>query len=320
MSITNDHVLNNKATQVNGTGKGIGGGIFAFTNTANARQTVIHNSTMSGNESAGFGGGIWNSVNLLVDQGSIISGNTAGTDGTNPVASQSGGGLYDNTSSNGCPGACTDVATLNKVTIINNTATGSGGGIYHGNLTGSGSLTMNFSRLAGNTATGSGSNFFEDHSVATITNNWWGTNAVATTITNSSGTPTFDPFIVLTHNATPGIIRINQSTTLTGDMSKDNHGSGVALTGNLNQIVGLPIAFDNPVLGTIPQAQPETLGNPVPTATATFNAGGTSGRGSARATVDQALISANSNLIASATEAATTVTITTVGAHNFAAN
>jgi uncharacterized repeat protein (TIGR01451 family) len=320
MSMTNSQVLNNNATQVNGTGKGIGGGIFTFTNTANSRQTVIHNSTISGNKSAGFGGGIWNSVNLLVDQGTVISGNTAGTDGTNPVATQSGGGLYDNTSSNGCPGACTDVATLNKVTIINNTATGSGGGIYHGNNTGGGSLTMNFSRLAGNTATTSGSNFFEDHSVATITNNWWGTNAVATTITNSSGTPTFDPFIVLTHNATPAIIRINQSTTLTGDMSKDNHGIGAALTGNLNQIVGLPITFDNAVLGTIPQAQPETLGNPVPTATATFNAGGTSGRGSARATVDQALVGANSNLIASATEAATTVTITTVGAHNFATN
>src|SRR4029077_5342690 len=43
------------------------------------------------------------------------------------------------------------------------------------------------------------------------------------------------------------------------------------------------------------------------------------GRGSAHATVDQAVVSANSNLIASATEVSTTATITTVGKHNFAA-
>ena len=73
------------------------------------------------------------------------------------------------------------------------------------------------------------------------------------------------------------------------------------------------------MLGTIPQAQPETL-NASAQATATFNAGGTGGRGSADATVDQAVVGANSNLIASATEAGTTATITTVGVHNFAAN
>ncbi len=83
-------------------------------------------------------------------------------------------------------------------------------------------------------------------------------------------------------------------------------------------LAGLPITFDNPVLGSIPQAQPETLSASA-TATATFNAGGTSGRGSANATVDQAVVGANSNLIASATEVSTTATITTVGKHNFTA-
>src|SRR5262249_36087255 len=168
-SLTNTKVLNNKATQINGTGKGIGGGIFTFTNTPSSRQTVIHGSTISGNKSAGFGAGIWNSVNLLVDQDSDITGNTAGTDGVNPIAGQSGGGLYDNTSNNGWPGACTDTATLTKVTITGNTATDKGGGIYHGNNTGGGSLTMSFSRLTGNTATTSGTNLFEDHSTVTVT-------------------------------------------------------------------------------------------------------------------------------------------------------
>jgi uncharacterized repeat protein (TIGR01451 family) len=325
-SLTNTKILNNKATQVNGTGKGIGGGIFTFTNTPNSRQTVIHGGAISGNKSAGFGGGIFNSVNLLIDQGTVISGNTAGTDGTNPVAGQHGGGLYDNTTSNGCPGACTDVATLSKVTITGNTASGSGGGIYHGNNTGGGSLTMSFSRLAGNSATTSGSNLFEDHSVATVTNNWWGTNAAATTINTSGGTTTFSPFIVLTHNANanpaviPGsnaVIRINGNANLLGDMSTDSLGASIALA-NLDRIVGLPITFDNATLGAIPGSPVNTTLNANAQATATFNAGGASGRGSAHATVDQAVVSANSNLIASATEAGTTVTITTVGKHNFA--
>src|SRR5262249_16461204 len=151
------------------------------------------------------GGGIFNSVNLLVDQGTVISGNSAGKAG---VLTVEGGGLYDNTSSNGCPAACTDTITLSKVTMTGNTAgngsIGSARAIYHGNLTGAGSLTMTFSRLAGNTALTAGSNLFEDHSVANVTDNWWGTNAPSSTIsTTVGGTTTFSPFIVLTNAASP---------------------------------------------------------------------------------------------------------------------
>src|SRR5438445_11906808 len=99
-------------------------------------------------------------------------------------------------------------------------------------------------------------------------------------------------------------------------MSNDNHGDGAALVGNLYRIVGLPIRFDRPVLGTIPQAQPETLSAGAQ-ATATFNAGAISGRGTANATVDQGVASANFSLISAATEAGTTATITTVGSHGF---
>src|SRR5207253_8664814 len=122
----------------------------------------------------------------------------------------------------------------------------------------------------------------------------------------NNGETCFDPFIVLTHNGSPAKIKINQFSTLTGDMSKDNHGNAAALAGNLDRIIGLPITFDSPSLGTIPQAQPETL-NASAQATATFNAGGISGRGSANATVDQGIVGANSNLTASATKSGTTV-------------
>jgi uncharacterized repeat protein (TIGR01451 family) len=327
MVMTNSKVLNNLATQVIGGQKGQGGGIMAFFPNGNFTgnpETIIHSSTITGNKAAGFGGGMQTQARLLIDQGTVISNNVAGIDNTNtPVAAQDGGGLYiNNFPPSSCPPGLTCDATLTHVTITGNTATGNGGGISNGNAgtfpNAAGPLTITFSRLAGNSATGVGSNLKNGGTAVTATDVWWGTNAAATTInTSGGGTTTFDPFIVLTHNATQAIIRINQSSTLTGDMSNDNHGTAITLA-NLDRIIGLPITFDNPVLGSIPQAQPETL-NANAQATATFNAGGTSGRGSAHATVDQAVVSANSNLIASATEAGTTATITTVGKHNFAA-
>src|SRR6185312_6831684 len=199
-------------------------------------------------------------------------------------------------------------------------------------------VTINFSRFAGNssTHTPASSNIFNVTATVagtgnpvTATNDWWGTNAPASLISQNGSAAVstcpanantsvvcFDPFIVLTHQASPAKIRINQSTTLTGDMSKDNHGSGATLLGNLNEIVGLPISFLPDLLGSIPQAQPETL-NASAQATATFNAGGTSGRNNPTATVDQGTALANDSLIAAATEAGSTVTITTVGAHGF---
>ncbi len=307
MLMSNSQILNNNANQVNGTGRGVGGGLFIFSAGANSRQTVLHSNTITGNNASGDGGGIWSTANLVIDNAgtptslTVVSGNTAGGNG---------GGIHYHAVS-------PDVMTISKATITGNTATGAGGGIDSGEPTLAHAFSMSFSRLAGNTAA-SASNLNNNHSTATVTNNWWGTNTPATTIVNTnSGTTTFDPFIVLTHQASPEKIKINASSTLTGDMSKDNHGSGAALTGNLDVIVGLPITFVSGPLGTIPQAQPETL-NASAQATATFNAGGTSGRANPTAMVDQATALALDSLISSATEAATTATITTVGAHGFA--
>jgi uncharacterized repeat protein (TIGR01451 family) len=315
MSMTGSQVLNNQAPNTNNTNQaGSGGGITVTSNTNNSRQTVIHSSTISGNQAAGEGGGIKTLANTLIDQGTIISNNSAGS--ANVTNKTDGGGIFMNPSASGCPGACTDSVTLTKVTITGNSAPhGRGGAISSGTGTPGGNLTMSFSRLAGNTAGTSGSNLENVDSTITATNNWWGTNAVSSTIHTAAGSTTFDPYVVLTHNGSPQKIRINQSSTLIGDLSRDNHGSNAALTGNYNQITGLPITFGTPVLGTIPQAQPEALVSQ--TATATFNGGSTSGLGSANATIDQAVVPVNSNLIASATESTTTVTITTVGVHGY---
>ncbi|HET9283874.1 MAG TPA: hypothetical protein VFR24_18145, partial [Candidatus Angelobacter sp.] len=290
MLMSNSQVLNNNATQVNNTGTagGEGGGITITTQLANSRQTVIHGSTISGNHAGGNGGGIHDESNLQIDQLSLISNNSAGE--ANKTNGQSGGGLWINTSNNGCPAACTDTVSLSKVTITGNTTTGNGGGLAIGNTTGAGSVTITFSRMAGNSAP-TGTNLTNNHAIVTATDDWWGTNTPTNTIVDTGVTTTSSPFIKMTHVAAPSTIKINQSTTLTADLSKDNTGSGATLAGNLDVMNGLPVTFNNAVLGTIPQAQPEAL-NASAQATAAFNAGGTSGNGHADATVDQQTVTA----------------------------
>lgn len=333
--MTNVQVLNNH-THTNAGVNATGGGLF-FQGQHTQPQSHISGGVISGNTATGIGGGIHNIATLKIDGGTVISNNTAGTDAQN-----AGGGGIDNDAFDGL--------TLSKVAFLGNSTTGNGGALYTGDGSGSNVVTVQFSRFAGNSSTHTpgSSNIFQVTAVnpppvgGTVgnqvsgANNWWGTNLPATTISQNGSPATlscpaippannavcFDPYIVLTNQTVrptdPAKIRINQSTTLTGDMSKDNHGNGAALVGNLDRIVGLPITFVSGPLGSIPQAQPETL-NASAQATATFNAGGTSGRANPTAAVDQATALANDSLISSATEAGTTATITTVGGHGFAA-
>jgi CSLREA domain-containing protein/uncharacterized repeat protein (TIGR01451 family) len=318
--MNNVQVLTNHTHALGGVNP-TGGGLF-FSGQHTQPQSHISGGSISGNTAAGKGGGINNQATLLIDGGTVISNNTSGNEGA-PSNNAGGGGIVNQAS---------DGMTLSKVTITGNSTAGDGGGLFTGGGTAIGPVVINFSRFAGNSATHNpaSSNLVNitaspAGNQVTATNNWWGTNVPSSTIVTAASTcpapvntnaVCFDPFIVLTHQASPEKIRINQSTTLTGDMSKDNHGNGAALVGNLNQIVGLPISFAGGPLGSIPQAQPETL-NASAQATATFNAGGTSGRANPTATVDQGTALALDSLISSATEAATTATITTVGAHGF---
>jgi uncharacterized repeat protein (TIGR01451 family) len=276
-------VLNNHASQTTSTGGGQGGGIFLVGPGNNTTQSAIHGSTISTNNAAGHGGGISTGQGLLVDNAGAameISGNRG----------DQGGGLWTSVNN--------ETTTLSKVTIAGNSATGSdalncvnscGGGIFAASSGAAAShLVVHFSRLAGNTAA-SGSNltnFGEGTSTGDATNNWWGSNLPADTIHDANRAVAFDPFIFLSHTANPAKISLNQSSTLIGEMSNDNHGNGAALSDNLEVLSGLSIHFNNPVLGTIPEAQPEVL-SPVARAVATYTVGNTGGPGSAAATVDQ---------------------------------
>jgi CSLREA domain-containing protein/uncharacterized repeat protein (TIGR01451 family) len=278
MTMTNTKVLNNTSSGT-AAAPGSGGGITVFSAGANSPQNSIHGSQITGNRASGVGGGIYATANTLVDQGTVISNNTAGT-----ASGSNGGGIYANVESS-------DTITLTKVTITGNSTSGSGGAIATANAL----LNMSFSRLAGNSATISGSNLYNDNSTAAVTNNWWGTNAAAGTIATASGTTTFDPFVVLTHTASPATIRINQSTTLTASFLQDNHGTPIS-SANLGVLSNLPVTFQNAVLGSIPSAQPESISNG--TAAATFAAGNSAGIGHADVNVDNATVTANLTILA----------------------
>lgn len=276
MIMTNSSVLNNSVNDLNSSGAGIA--IQAPTAGQPAPNYQIHGGTISGNHAALDGGGIFTSANLSIDQSATISNNTAG---------RNGGALWSNVAN--LPAA--QQVTLSKVTITGNTATGDGGGIHvdAGDSASGNNLTISFSRLANNTGA-TGGNLGDVAGAVTATNNWWGSNAPAGGISDPSSAVTFDPFILLRHTANPA--GVNRSSTLKADMSVDNHGDGSALSGNLDVFSGVPATFNNAVLGTIAETQPESL-NAGAQATATFNAGPTTGPGSADVTVDQQTVTAS---------------------------
>ncbi|HEX7285217.1 MAG TPA: CSLREA domain-containing protein [Candidatus Angelobacter sp.] len=257
-TVTSTQILNNKAVQATGQG----GGVYIFGPSGAGGQTQFHAVTISGNQSTLDGGGIHTGAGILIDQGSVISGNSSGA----------GAGLWSSVTA--------ETTTVTKSTITGNTATGNGGGIRVDNSTPN-NFVMNFSRIAGNAAA-AGSALSNGTGTVTATNNWWGTNTPAGVITAGAPAVTFDPFIVLTHTASPATVHFGASATLTADFLHDNHGTAIALS-NISVLLGLPITFNNAVHGTISNAQTSIQANGTATATFTTNASGTA---SADAVVD----------------------------------
>ncbi len=271
LTMTNSQLLNNQAPQATGA-QGKGGGI----NLGSFSHTNIHSSTISGNQAAGDGGGIWTNQGLTIDQGTVISGNTSGGNG---------GGLWSDNQD-------IDITALSKVTITGNSATGNGGGI-HVDANSPQVLNINFSRVVNNTAA-AGTGIDNINGQIDATNNWWGCNqgpstAPCDTVNDPNTLVTFDPWIVLSHTPNPTAIAVGANSTLTASFLQDNHGATIAV-GNLSTLIGLPIQFNNPVLGTLSNQQTSIQASGTATATYTATA---AGAGHADAVVDNATVTAN---------------------------
>ena len=257
-----------------------GGGINIRITGSTAGTTpfvTINNSVISSNTAHAYGGGVSVSAsgnqNVTI-QNSSITGNTVLNNGTLPSL---GGGLYQT-------GDASKTTTLNGVLIANNHADSlagaAGGGVY----VAGGVFNMTYSRIVSNTAP-SGIGLAQSGGTAAAANNWWGNNAPAAAM---SGTVGFTPWLMLRHAASPGTITVPNSTTLTATFQTNSAGTFIPST-NLGRLTGVPITFNNAVLGTLSGAQATVQSSA--TATATFT-GAAGGAGSADAIVDGQTVTA----------------------------
>jgi hypothetical protein len=315
--LDNTQVINNNATQTS-PATGNGGGIFTFGQPNPSVSSAIHGGRISGNKAAGDGGGLDIDAGLIVDSGTVISNNQAGTAGGGALNGGNGGGVWYN--------ALSQALSITNATIAGNSAAGGGGtdpgggGIWNGQGNGE-TVNISFSRLAGNSAP-HGSNVRMlgggTGQLFTAADNWWGTNSPAATIdtagTTCPGTANvvcFMPYIVLTNTASPNPIKVNQTTTLTADFLHLSNGSSLTAS-QIPVLLGLDVAWGHAVKGALSNTQATIQSNGMATATFTASAAGT---GSADATVDQGtatgsftISKANTTTAITSQSSATTVT------------
>lgn len=275
-------VENNTATQ------GPGGGIASG---ACGNLTII-NSTISNNTAgsaiAKTGGGVDYLSQCAGGQLNISNSTFSGNRAT--YTGDAGGGLH----------ISGGVATIQRSHFVNNRAanaslmaTGLGGAIAHLG----GTLNVSFSRFVGNVGT-NGSGIWQTNGGATTADdNWWGVNSgPGAGVLAGNVLPTATRWLQLRHSASPAVVAINTSTTLTADLLGRNTG-GPAAPASLS---GLPpfqqppvTIFSNPVLGTLSSAATQFVNGQ---ATATYTAGPTVGVGSADATADNQTVTVTFNV------------------------
>ena len=82
--------------------------------------------------------------------------------------------------------------------------------------------TINFNRFTGNTAT-TGDTIDNNGDTIDATLNWWGTNTPNTNQNDIIGA-NYNPWIILTINASPTTIYTGDTSTITADLLHDNNG------------------------------------------------------------------------------------------------
>lgn len=137
-----------KSVTIVGAGSGSttvnGGGLDGVFNITGAYTVSISGVTITGGNTAGWGGGIYNSGGTLAVTNSTITSNAS--DGF-------GGGIFNN-----------GTVTVTNSTITGNTAANQGGGIHNANT-----LTVTSSTITSNTATNGGGGI-ASNTAATVTN------------------------------------------------------------------------------------------------------------------------------------------------------
>lgn len=262
--INNSTFTNNRVT--NASYVGGGGAIYNYEG-----SITVNNSDFTDNNGRN-GGGIYNEDTLIVDGGTF----------TNNSATASGGGIYStgsssrltvrscnftsnrtaNTGTNRNGGAIYSTSSSNRLTVIgssfiNNSANSNGGAVYIN----SGNAEIYFNRIIENTP--NNNQIRRQGGTVNIDNNWWGDNGGPTgRISGTVVTPT--TWLVLTVNAVPTTIDVDETSTVTADLLHDQNG-GYHVPTNDHVPDGIPITFNttnsqalgniNPLSGVVVNGQ-----------------------------------------------------------------
>ncbi|BDZ68722.1 beta strand repeat-containing protein [Methanobacterium ferruginis] len=300
----------NSTFQNNSAQYGNGGAIYNW-NTGNGfiNCTVIQSNFQNNNAQYGNGGAIynWNTgngfINCTVIQsnfennqayyGGAIGNDNAGGGSVNCTVTQSN--FQNNTApygaaiNNWIAGGSVN-CTVTQSNFQNNNATL--GGAIRNNKVGGNSLifTANFNRFYNNTATTSGNTIYNNGGSVDIENNWWGTNNPNWTQFLSGVSSNPIRWVQLTINATPDVLCVSETSTVTANLNYNNMGEDLMATYG-KSIPTVEVLFDVDSLGTLSTYNGIiSNGNNV---TTTFTAGQMPGTSTVNGTVDNATVYKN---------------------------
>ncbi len=270
------------------------GGAISVSSSGSTHNLTITNCTFTNNKCGGSGGAVnYNGVGVFNISNCSFTGNQTGPLNTN--IGGDGGAISTSGGGNGGTYSITNCTFISNQ-VLNTTA--HGGAINNTN----GALTVNFCRFVGNTApVGTNGNSISQLGGAAgnntnSNNNWWGQNSpTANDNAQIGGFIICTKWLQLKLSSTSSSICSSLTSVITASFLSNSAAEAIS-AGNLSALVGVPIGFVSPVLGTLSGAQ--TTIQASGTATVTYTAGATAGAGSANAVVDNLV---NTDPVAKAT-------------------
>ena len=262
---------------------GNGGGISC--STSNINSLTLTNCDFNNNYAGGGGGAVsFNGNSTCVITNCKFTNNQTGPLGANT----GGGGGALSTTGSGSGGTY----TVSNCTFTNNhvlNPTAQGGAVINTN----GALTVSFCRFAGNTAVNPAlGNTIAQTGGATVNtinsdNNWWGQNAPTANdnvVLAAGGSITCTKWLQLKTSVSANPICAGGNSSIVTASFLSNSAAEVVSTGNISTLIGLPISFVNPVLGSLSGAHVAIQA--AGTASVTYTSGASGGAGSVNAVVD----------------------------------
>jgi hypothetical protein len=307
-----------------------GGGILAGgtgDNTTLDHDIITGNTTSGGNQGGGisYGGGgnltitnstIANNISDLLGGG--IAFNQTGNDGNLTISSSL---IFSNTVTNAGGGGGGGLAVTGNNTIAitssafaNNTLSGGHATDQHGGAIEieGGILNLSLSRIVGNTAGNGTGLYVAGGATAHATNNWWGCNggpgAAGCDDAQGPGTHNTSPYLKLTLTADSTHPDPQTSTLVHATTTINSNGVDISGAGHLPDSPTTPNVTFTSTLGTV---SPSSVALAAGLANSTYTTGGTSGNGSASATLDHATATVFITVPTSAAIATPTSTATT---------